>query len=267
MTQLITNKKDIKRVKTYIKGFDNNLEGGIPTGFVNLIAGTSGTMKSSIGFNILYNEAVAGKSCVYLSLEQSANSLLNHMISLGYDTKKIQLLSVADIGKLSELISKIKSAKKGVLTIIDVGFIRKEIKGVKKAGSDWLNVFENIVKKIKTSAKLDHVVLDSLSALYSLSEFKTNPRSKVFYTFEFLRDLEITSFIITEIPADSTRIGEYGIEDYLSDGILKLNMVRSGRKVRREISIVKMRATDANTDIFVLDYKAKQFRALAKLIE
>ena len=36
------------RLKTYIEGFDRALEGGIPQGHIVLMAGTPGTMKSSL---------------------------------------------------------------------------------------------------------------------------------------------------------------------------------------------------------------------------
>jgi KaiC/GvpD/RAD55 family RecA-like ATPase len=68
MVEILKDKKEMKRVKTYIKGLDENIEGGIPAGHVVLVSGTAGTMKSSVIFNILYNEALAGKTSLYLSL-------------------------------------------------------------------------------------------------------------------------------------------------------------------------------------------------------
>ena len=43
------------RVKTYIQGLDEQMSGGVPKGHVVLISGMPGTMKSSVAFNILYN--------------------------------------------------------------------------------------------------------------------------------------------------------------------------------------------------------------------
>ena len=57
----------VNRVKTYVKGLDEVMEGGIPEGSVVLVAGKPGTMKSSFAFNILYHNAnKEDKSGVYL---------------------------------------------------------------------------------------------------------------------------------------------------------------------------------------------------------
>ena len=45
----------IEKIKTYIEGLDQRLEGGIPPGHIVLVCGTSGSMKSSLTFNIGYN--------------------------------------------------------------------------------------------------------------------------------------------------------------------------------------------------------------------
>ena len=76
------------RVRTYIRGLDEQLQGGIPKGHVVLLAGKPGTMKSSVAFNMLYNNARNdGNGCVYVTLEQSRDSLLENMTGLGMDIK------------------------------------------------------------------------------------------------------------------------------------------------------------------------------------
>jgi len=46
------------RVRTFIHGFDEKLGGGIPEGAIVLLTGEPGTMKSTIAFNILYQNAL-----------------------------------------------------------------------------------------------------------------------------------------------------------------------------------------------------------------
>jgi len=259
--EIIKSKKDIKRVKIYIDGLDENLQGGIPEGHIVLMSGTSGTMKSSVSFNILYNEALKGEICMYITLEQSYASLLKHMTNMDFDLSKINLVALSDISKLDESVKKLKG-KKGGIIIADLGSIRKKVKDVKfSSGSDWLNAIKNLAKQVKEGADCKLFVLDSLSALYVLSNFE-EPRTKLFFIFEFLRDLEFTSFLISEIPLNKSMFTEYGVEEYLADGIIHLQLTERYRKVTREISIVKMRATACNNDIFTLEYKNKRFVAL-----
>lgn len=260
--KLIKNKKEIKRIPLYIKELDEQMEGGIPEGYITLISGTSGTMKSTLVFNVLYNEVLKGKIALYVSLEQSCPSLLNHLINVGFDPDKLNLLLINSFSELNVKFGAIKKSNKGTLIMADIGAVRKEIRGTKVGPSgDWLNVIKNIVKKLKEKAGCDLFVLDSLSALYVLSKFE-NPRTELFYTFEFLRDLGITTYLVSEMPLDKSKYGAFEIEDFLADGIIRVELVERQRKVTREISIVKMRATDCNIDLFTLEVKNGKFRAL-----
>jgi len=266
MDELGEAKKEVVRIPTYVENLDQEIQGGIPEGHVTLISGTSGTMKSSLSFNILFNEVVNGKTAIYLSLEQSAQSLLKSMIALGFDMSKINLLIMSDIAKIDEAMMKAEETK-GALIVSDMGAMRKELKNFKNINpdSDWINVIKNLVNKIVDCKHCNLFALDSLSALYAVSEFK-NPRNKLFYFFEFLRDSSVTAYLISEIPPSSDRYSEYGVEDYLSDAIIHLAMARDGRKVRRELNIVKMRSTKCNMDVFILDYEKNKFRALSKIM-
>jgi len=260
--KIVSSKKEIGRIKLYVEGLDEQIEGGVPEGHVVLVCGVAGTMKSSFTFNVVYNEVLLkNKTALYITLEQSSSSLLNHMTNVGFDLTKIPLQVVSDIGEIDAKFSKI-AGKKGALVMADLGAIRKEMKGTKIGPSgDWLNALKNIVKRLKEKAGCDLFVLDSLSALYVLSKFE-NPRTELFYTFEFLRDLGLTTFIISEMPLNRSKYGEYEVEDFLSDGIIRLDLVERQRKVTREIAIVKMRTTACNTDIFSLEVERGKFKAL-----
>ena len=64
-------------VKTFVKGFDSDvLGGGVPPGSVVLLRGPSGSMKSSLAYYILYHNALKGTPGLYVTLEQSAGSVV-----------------------------------------------------------------------------------------------------------------------------------------------------------------------------------------------
>ena len=258
---VISNKSEIKRTPLYIEGLDENIQGGVPNGHITLISGSAGTMKSSISFNILYNESLKGRVCVYCSLEQSYNSIVQQMINMNYDMTKTNLIIIKDLAELRASLEKAKNGR-GALIVVDIGCIRKEIVDVKTADNkSWLNVIKNVIKRIKQETGCDLFCLDSLSALYVLSRFE-NPRIELFYLFEFLRDLEITAFLISECQPQSGKFSEFEIEEFLCDGIVNLKLTPFRRNVVREISIIKMRSTACNNDIFSLEYKHNRFHAL-----
>ena len=258
---LVSDKHEIKRVRMYINGLDENIQGGVPEGHLTLVCGAAGTMKSSVCFNILYHEAINGTNGLYVSLEQSAESLVNHMVNLDYDFSKINLVIVKDLAELGTRLASV-SHNRGSLFIVDIGCIRKEIRDIQTDNNkSWINVIKNVIKKISVESNTKLFVLDSLSALYVLSRFE-NPRIELFNIFEFLRDMNITSFMISEMPLDGSKFSEYGIEDFLADSIIVIKLTPFRRQVVREISVVKMRATACNNDIFSLEFKNGQFYAL-----
>lgn len=260
--EIVSNKHEIKRLKLHIDGLDENIQGGIPRGHITLLSGQAGTMKSSLAFNILYHEAVAGSNGLYVSLEQSANSLVNHIVNMDYDLSKVHLVVIKDLSELSARIEEIKNEQRGSIIMVDLGAIRKEIRDVHTDNNkSWLNVIKNITMKINVEVGCSIFVLDSLSALYVLTRYE-NPRVELFYIFEYLRDLGMTSFLISEMPLDGKKYSEYEVEDFLADGIITLRLTPFRRQVVREIAVVKMRATDCNNDIFSLEYKAGRFQAL-----
>jgi len=251
-----------ERVKTYIQGLDEAMQGGIPKGHLVLVSGTAGSMKSSMCFNILYKEALNGQTGLYVSLEQSYESLYKQFINMGLKLDNINVQSIKDLSKIDEVVNSAKTVDKGSIIIADMGCIRKEIKDIRVGDNkSWLNVIKNIAKKIKMETNCSLFVLDSLSALYTLSRFE-NPRVELFYIFEFLRDMNLTTYLISEMPLDGRKYSDYGIEDYLADGIIHLRLTPFRRNVVREISVVKMRATDCNNDVFSLEFKSGQFQAL-----
>ena len=250
------------RIPTHIHGLDENMQGGIPVNHISLICGSAGTMKSSVSFNILYNEALKGKSSIYLSLEQSYSSLVEHVQTMGYDLSQINVIHIDELQKLMPNLKENANTGKGNIVIIDMGCIRKEIKDIKVAGNrSWINVIKNIILRTKQAMSCNLFVLDSLSALYVLSRFE-NPRIELFFIFEFLRDSKMTSYLISEMPLDGSKYSQYEVEDYLSDGIIMLKLTEFRRAVVREIRVVKMRATNANNDVFSLEFKNAQFHAL-----
>ena len=206
------------RVRTYIRGLDEQLQGGVPRAHVVLVAGKPGTMKSSVAFNMLYHNAKDdGLGCLYVTLEQSRDSLLENMAGLGMDIKGLE----------------------SKLSVLDLGLIRKKLKQL--ANKSWLEVFKMYVDNLDKTMDISILVIDSLPVLEVMAKFE-DPRDDLFRFFEWLRDLEITTVLIAEMEQDSDKFCTNG-EDFLSDGIVHLDLRRDDRQVNLFVSVVKMRKT------------------------
>jgi circadian clock protein KaiC len=227
----------VDRLKTYIEGFDDRIGGGIPEGSVVLLVGEPGTLKSSIAFNLLFNNAKKDNlGGLYVTLEQSTTSLTKHMKGMGWDPKEVS----------------------DKVEVLDIGLIRKRLTQLKE--QSWMQVFKMYVKSLRETAKYDVLVIDSLPVLEILAKFK-DPREELFLLFEWLRDLGVTTVLISEMNPNSKAYAKYD-EDFLADGIVHLRMREVGEaSVQRHIRCVKLRATAHSNDYFTLLFDKGQFRA------
>src|SRR5207247_4412822 len=62
--------------------------------------------------------------------------------------------------------------------------------------TDWVAALEKGIRAIKEKPGLDLIVIDSLEALEVLAKFKDR-RREMYRLFEWLRDMAVTSFVIT----------------------------------------------------------------------
>ncbi len=217
---------ELDRIPTHIEGLDENMQGGIPQGHICLVAGASGAMKSSLTFSMLYNAVLYGEtSGIYITLEQGKESLRAHMSNMGMNVDDPRVRNRIAIIDLVDL--RVQLDEQGMSNRVD-----------------WMGQLIKQLTSYRQSIGFELLVFDSLGAFFTLTKME-NPRDEIFRLFEAARRLELTSFFICEMTGeDHKQFGEYGIEDYLSDGVLHLVMERSADEVDRKISVIKMRHTN-----------------------
>jgi circadian clock protein KaiC len=216
------------RIRTFIHGFDDKLEGGIPPGSIVLLAGEPGTMKSTIAFNLLYQNALReGKAGTYVSLEQGRDNLTRHLEQMN--------LSPGDV--------------ESRVSIVDLAMIRRNLDGM--ADRTWIEIFKMYALNLKRSLNYDLLVVDSLPVLEVMAKFQ-NPREELFQLCEWIRDLGATTILISEMKPGSEDFGKYG-EEYLCDGIIHTKMERvDDANIQRRIRCVKLRGTNHSPNYFTL---------------
>jgi KaiC/GvpD/RAD55 family RecA-like ATPase len=232
-----------ERVPTFIKGLDAQLEGGIPKQYIVLLCGHAGTMKSSVGYSILYNgNRNNGTKGIYLTLEQSKESIAEHMTRLGMPSDGMEDLVIIDLAKVRK--DMVKDRQKG-------------------ENIDWPNAIISALRNYKEAYECEVLVFDSLAALYALTSFN-NPRAELFHFFEELRDLKITNLLISEMPTDKMVYGLYGIEDFLSDGIIHLKVEQESGTTNLYLGVVKMRKTNHPRAFFPLIFDGGKFEIVTQ---
>jgi KaiC/GvpD/RAD55 family RecA-like ATPase len=209
----------VEKIKTYIEGFDDLLDGGIPKGSLVLICGTPGTMKTTLAYSILHSNASNGSKGLFITLEENQEGILGAMEELG-----------------------MKSLDDSSLYILDVGQIRREHKS-EEVAKDWFDILSKYIEQRVGEDKFDLVAVDSLSALYSLFKMD-NPRRDLYHFFGFLKELGTTTLMVSEIPYGKDRLVSFE-EDFLADGIFLLKQYEVGEtNVQLRIRCVKLRKSN-----------------------
>jgi len=209
-------------LKNSIEGLDNVFETDIPQGHVVMIMGSPGGFKSAFTHNMFSNELLANPDDfgVYITLEESTESHLRNMASLGIKLPKNLFIS-------------------------DHTDVRNKFETKKTEHPDYLKMIQATIEYFKNEKgdNFKYFALDSLTALYSLIE-TTDLRIKLYNFFKELRNKNLTSFIIVEQPVfgHRTPFGEDGSVSFLVDGIIMTGEVEVQQDVMIYMQVKKMRA-------------------------
>ncbi|WP_455393151.1 RAD55 family ATPase [[Eubacterium] cellulosolvens] len=204
-----------------IEGLDNVIDTEIPHGSIIMIAGLPGSLKSGLTYNLLSNHLKNNPDefGMYVTLEETTESHLKNMQSLGIDIPDNLLISdYSDIRERFENKSSLPNL---------VQMINGVIEYFKNEKGEQFTVF----------------ALDSLNALYSLIEYK-DLRVKMFHFFKQLREKELASILIMEIPSVTVKEPtnySYG-EAFLVDGLIRTGEIETQQDVMLYMQVKKMRA-------------------------
>lgn len=218
--------KQRKNLKTGVPGFDELLDKGIPEGSAILVSGGPGSGKTTFCIQQLGFGAEHGEKCLFISLEEEEDRLVDHMKGYGLNPDKYLrngLLKVKklDSFKLARSVEALLAHARGEL-MIDI---------------------EPVLDIIPDGFKPDRVVIDSLSSI--AAAFAGRPEEYRIYVeqlFNIFGRVGATSFIITEIQG-SESTGHGGVEDFLADGVINFYNMRKGNIRQPAVEILKMRGT------------------------
>lgn len=224
-----------ERITTGIPGLDEIFKGGIRRGSSILITGAPGTGKSIAGLQFVYEGAKKGEPSLYITAEETINSLREYAKSIGMDLSAYE--------------------KKGILTLMEQKLTGEKIVSIQSP-------MELIRKK-----KIQRVVLDSLTLFeYVYSSNVLEFRRGVLEFVKSMKEVNTTLFATSETTTTDIDSFVYSPRDFLFEGLIILLKVRKGNSFERCLCVAKMRGQQHSLDIYPLKITEKGIRALPNQI-
>jgi KaiC/GvpD/RAD55 family RecA-like ATPase len=240
-----------KYYNLYIQGFDENMGGGIPEKHTILIAGTPGTMKSTIAYNMLYRNAKEnGIPGLFIPLEQDKENLTTQLTNMGYNAPDDKL-RIFDLSMIRARTRQFRKQRE-----------HRDDSHEQTTPDKWdMDTLKMQILDLKKQADFELLVIDSL-AVIELIYMIDKPREELFHFFKWLKDLGITTILIGEMPQDRNVFSRQDI-DFLVDGLIHVKIEVSERgTTKRLITCVKMRGVEHSTDLYVLSHAEGQFKTV-----
>ena len=205
-----------KSSKTGISELDNVLGGGIPEDSIVLLAGPSGSGKTLLCFQWLFEGVRNGENGIYISITEPLFKSLKNLEKLSfYDRDAV----------VSEK-----------LKLIDVREVYSD-------HSFEYEKFLHFIEKQVAEANAKRLCIDSITALaYSISD-KADIRTFIFELGKILGTRGCTTVITSEVT-EPNKFSVYGVEEFISDVILRLDQVRVKGELERVLQIIKVRGRE-----------------------
>ncbi|MEM4680616.1 MAG: KaiC domain-containing protein [Nanopusillaceae archaeon] len=214
----------IKKIKTYIPGFDEILFGGIPERSIVLLSGGPGTGKSILGKQFLHNGLIRGENGIFVALEEHPIAIRKSFKNFGWDITQFE--------------------KDGKFAIIDAftGGLGTAIQREKYILKQIDDVFElsDLLKQAIKEINAKRIVIDSISTLYLTKP--ATARGTVMLLKRVISGMNCTAIFISQVSVGERGFGGPGVE-HAVDGIIRLDLDEIDGKLYRSIIVWKMRDT------------------------
>ena len=218
-------KSKIDISETGITELDTILNGGFPKGSIILLSGNSGTGKTVLATQWLYNGAGKyGEAGIYFALTEPISKVIKNASSFSF-YKSLPKRSSVHLTDLRSTLRLMHFKRQ-----IDYKYIQKV-----------LDRIENLVDKTKAK----RIVIDSITALCYILEDKNLIRNFIFRLGNTLSQLNCTTILSSEVSDLGYSV--FGVEEFICDGIIELKQQIQCSDMIRTLQIAKMRGVSYNT--------------------
>jgi KaiC/GvpD/RAD55 family RecA-like ATPase len=203
----------LNKISSGIEGLDKIIGGGIPKKDTILLSGECGAGKSIFGMQFLTKSHDSG---VYVSFEDEVEKIMDNAAVFGWDLLALQ--------------------KEDKLRVLRYDPFKLE---------DIIEVIESEIREIKAT----RVVLDSVSALGIYMKDVSDLRRMILQVDTVLRKNGCTSLVISEIVPGKPGISRFGVEEFVTDGVIVMRRYLSQETYKRGLTVLKMRGSEHSQSI------------------
>lgn len=217
-----TLRKTRKLCQTKIEVLDKILGGGIPSGHTVLLAGSSGTGKTILAQEFLFNGKKFDEKGIYISLVETKENMEKNISDFKfYDKKALDLgfITILDLKEIADLKEMTFPPRKGVDPNLILNVMRE-------------NIAVNGVKR---------VVIDSITAICQTIGDEAEIREFLYTLQSMLSVFGCTTILISEIPPLKFVYSVFGVEEFIADGVILLMEEPREGEMLRTLQVIKMR--------------------------
>jgi circadian clock protein KaiC len=219
-----TQLKEDELCATGIEKLDEMLGGGIPTGSTVLVVGSSGSGKTTLCMQYLINGAKKGERGVFFTITEPLFKLTKNLDSFSFYDKKL--------------------IESGMVNLIDLRIISERLGlDTEKYTVEDASALLDILRDIADELNVKRLVIDSITALCYRLQTPEMIRDFIFKLGSSLAAMSCTTLLTSEVPPRKFQYSQYGIEEFISDGIIFLGDIERKGDLIRTLQIVKMRGT------------------------
>ena len=214
------------RISTGIQGLDPLIGGGFLANKVYLVSGEAGVGKTIFGLQFIYNGLILGEGCIYATADEKATHIFDDAQSLGWD------------------FNKYVEAKK--LAIMDISSRFADLRVGKGKHIDTREMVNDFIKQVKAVGACRLVIDPVAPAIYgdqSAVFVQEHIRNLI---LEVEDNLQCTILVTSDILAGNLGLSRYGVEEFVTEGVIVLGMNKQDGHRVRALSVRKMRGTDAD---------------------
>ncbi len=243
-----TELKKNEQCVTGIEELDIMLGGGIPTGNTVLVTGSSGSGKTTLCMQFLINGARKGERGVFFTITEPLFKLTKNLEGFNFYDKKL--------------------IETGMVNLIDLRIISERLGlDTEKYTVEDASALLDILRDIADELNVKRLVIDSITALCYRLQTPEMIRDFIFKLGSSLAAMKCTTLLTSEVPPRKFQYSQYGIEEFISDGIMFLGDIERKGDLIRTFQLIKMRGASHSRTKSAMSISAKNGIELAPLLK